>query len=201
MSTSNINGGLVIYFSISCFFFWKLCIKPFHWVASWYDHPADKERWFHLISSSLFPSDWKFLICTLMFLCFHIENGSLETCMYIKFNPLQLVTTSNCNQRRGSLCTYSMSIHTTLCFLAFIPFVKLSLLFHLIQYWINFSSLIHSFPFCFFSLRYGISHRCMGKTFCNHHIKDLVWFIWVKSDAMLILQSTIRSSQANMPRK
>lgn len=148
-------------------------LKALHWVASWYGRPADKEWRFHLISLSLFPSKWTFLICTLVFLCFHVENGSLETCMYVKFNPLQLITTSNCNQSRGSLCTYSMSIHT-LGFLTFFPFVKLSLLYHLIQYWLHFSSLTYSFPFCFFSLRCGICHRCMGKPFCRHHIKALV---------------------------
>ncbi|XP_044062213.1 polycystic kidney disease protein 1-like 2 [Siniperca chuatsi] len=34
---------------------------------------------------------------------------SKDNCTYMKLNPLQLITTSDCNQRRGFLCTHNLS--------------------------------------------------------------------------------------------
>lgn len=36
------------------------------------------------------------------------ENVSRDNCTYMKLNPLQLITTSDCNQRRGFLCTHNL---------------------------------------------------------------------------------------------
>lgn len=131
---------------------------------------TDKERRFH---PSMFPSDSEFLICDPMRLCLPSGNGSLETCKYLKFSPLQLNTTSNCNQRRGFLCTYSMSMQTAPCFLSFISMVNC--LFPSICYMvIFFSVLLTNICHCFFCLRYRIHQKCNSKAFCHHHIKDLV---------------------------
>ncbi|XP_042266749.1 polycystic kidney disease protein 1-like 2 [Thunnus maccoyii] len=39
-----------------------------------------------------------------------MDNGgvSSDDCTYVKLNPLQLITTSDCNQKRGSLCTHNL---------------------------------------------------------------------------------------------
>lgn len=102
----------------SFYYFLKALHQTFSLIISKIQAYKSVSTWFYF---HFFGKDGKFLIFILMFLCLHIENGSLETCTYVKFNPLQLVT-SNCNQRRGSLCTYSMSIHTTLSFFSFIIF-------------------------------------------------------------------------------
>ena len=41
--------------------------------------------------------------------CLCVENGNVskDSCTFMKLNPFQLIVTSDCNQTRGVLCTYS----------------------------------------------------------------------------------------------
>lgn len=155
-----------------------------------------------------------------MCLCAENVDVSKDSCTYMKLNPLQLISTSDCNQRRGFLCTHSMQQLPSHCFNSFLPsflsvFLSSALLFittewslFLVSFHIICKMLFVKSAILFFFFNKDLWSSSNTKVIDTFHsqysYKHPEWnfmLVLFVIYFMFSLQKAIESSHANRPRK